>query len=332
MTASAKADVGAEERAEIFHATFDVSIDAGATLAQIVRSMGDYLATIVGDEVADAAMAKVIVPLAGEEPSRADWRGALDENESGCFSEWHLGQRLHNLAAYAYFGIALAPDEDPAEVERWLDSIVSEARRFREMSPLELWLGRNRAPQLERLIMLAEARWALDHGDPVDPVALAQFGGISEGRMRNMMGGANRAFTPDETKKIPAHEAVAWLVARESFWNSIWREQRLPRYAQSRSGLTDPVFVPVARDGSVFHPGLLRGGSYTIGEKGDERHLADWREALVELQRLPVPAWRRPNEAGTWGLVTGIRWERLDRDDLDLFAADPRHRLKGATQ
>lgn len=94
--------------------------------------------------------------------------------------------------------------------------------------------------------------------------------------------------------------------ARESFWNSVWRDQRLPEYVQRRPNILNPVFVSVARDGSVFHPGLLRAGTYTNGEKGAELHVASYEEALAQLQRMPVPAWRRPNEAGSWGLVTGI--------------------------
>lgn len=328
MTDLKKSDVGAEERAAIFHETFDWEIDAGATLSQLVRHAGDYLARIVGPAHADAGMAKIVSPLGGTETNRDDWRAALEDGESGGFSEWPLGARLHDLAAYAYYGIALTSEEDPAARDRWLAEIVQEAVEFRDQSPLALWLGDDRAPQLETVIMLAEARWALDRSEPIDPVALARFGGISEGRIRNMMSGSGRVFAPDENKKILAHEALAWLAGRDSFWPSIWRDQRLPPSdIPQGQPMEEPVFVPVARDGSVFHAGLRRNGTYTIGEKSNERHIPDFNEALAELQKMPTPRWRRPNEVGSWGLVAGVRWERLDQADLDNFAVHPKWRL-----
>jgi hypothetical protein len=87
--------------------------------------------------------------------------------------------------------------------------------------------------------------------------------------------------------------------------------------ARADAPLRQAVFVPVARDDSPLHPELRRGGGFTIGEKGSEKQFSDFNEALEELQRMPVPYWRRPNESGNWGIVDGIRWERLDKSDLD---------------
>jgi hypothetical protein len=333
MIPSQKAALTAEDRAAMFHETFDVSVDAGATLAQLVRAAGDYLARIVGNELADAGMAKIIQSVAGTAEAPADWRGVLADNESGCFSEWPLGQQLHTLAAYAHFGIALLPESAPDVRARDLEALVASAVIFRDLSPLALWLGADGAPQLEQLVLLAENRWALDNGKPVDAAALTLFGGVSEGRLRNMMSGAGRVFTPDADKKIPAQQALAWLADRDTFWPSIWRDQALPQHA-NRHGppLEQPVFVPVGRDGSVFHPGLRRRGTYTIGEKGEERHVADFEEALAQLQKMPTPAWRRPlDEAGkSWGLVSGIRWERLDRAYLEALTAVPQPKVPRA--
>jgi hypothetical protein len=322
-----RSEISAEERAEIFHETFDASVDAGVTLAGLVRAAGDYLGTIVGPDVADAAMAKIIEPLAREAGSTtgpATWREALAHSESYCFSSWPFGAQLHDLAAYAHFGIALASEDD---AETWLRELVEGAVKFRDSSPIDLWLDPSQASPLEEIVLLAENRWALDNNRPIDPRALSKLGGVSEGRMRNMMSGSGRTFS-NEDGKIPAHEAIAWLAGRDSFWNSIWRDQQLPQYrVRHRPPLEHPVFVPVARDGSVFHPGLNRGGTYTIGEKSDERHLADFDEALAELQEMPAPYWRRPNTSGHWGTVRGVRWARLDQVDLETFAANPQQRL-----
>jgi hypothetical protein len=180
---------------------------------------------------------------------------------------------------------------------------------------------------LHRLVRLASNRWALDNGRPVEPAALAEFGGVTEGRIRNMMSGQKRAFSSVDGL-IPAQEALAWLSGRPEFWNSIWRDQSLPQYSvKHRPALTQAVFVPVARDSSTFHPGLKRGGGYTIGEKGTETQVVDFDEALVELQRMPIPYWRRQNASGNWGIVSGVRWARLDASDLEIIAKNPDHRI-----
>ncbi|MGY0782528.1 hypothetical protein ACW7BC_32060 [Azospirillum argentinense] len=71
-----------------------------------------------------------------------------------------------------------------------------------------------------------------------------------------MMSGTNRVFTAQDGR-IPAVEALAWLATGKEFWTSIWREQPLPQYGnRSRPPLEQALFVPVARDALVFHPGL----------------------------------------------------------------------------
>lgn len=83
----------------------------------------------------------------------------------------------------------------------------------------------------------------------------------------------------------------------------------------------------MARDGSTFHPGLKRGAGYSIGEKGAEIQVADFDQALLDLQRMPSPYWRRPNESGNWGIVAGVRWARVDASDLEAIAENPDYRI-----
>jgi hypothetical protein len=333
MEQTTNSEISAAERAAIFHEDYGNDIDAGQTLADLVTAAGDYLSRIVGNEDIDAGMARIVarvVETSGRkmtEPS--EWRSALEHSSSYCFSEWPLGERLHDLAAYAVYGIVLDGDEDVNALAEHIKELVKEAEEFFAATPINQWhvTGGSRNSSLSRLIRLACNRWALDNNRPVEPAALAEFGGVSEGRIRNMMSGPKRIFSTEEGR-IPAHEALAWLSGRKEFWNSIWREQRLPQYGlKRRPPLERAVFVPVARDGSAFHPGLSRGSGYTIGEKGTEVQIADFDEALATLQRMPTPYWRRPNSSGNWGIVVGIRWERLDPSDLDLLAANPDQKL-----
>ena len=78
----------------------------------------------------------------------------------------------------------------------------------------------------------------------------------------------------------------------------------------------DYVFVPVASDRTRFEPGTRRDQGYQIGAKGAEVYVTDYFEALGLLSRQATPRWRRPNEAGNWGIVSAVSWERVRRADL----------------
>lgn len=316
----AKATVNAADRATIFHEQYGNDLDAADALPEFVIAAGDYLTRIVGSSDADAGMAVIVRGLVqasgGAITNPSQWREALTAARADCYSEWKVGSHLHDLAAYAEYGIVLHDSEDPEELSAHIQSLLIEAQDLLAATPIAQWgLPANNA--LSRLVQLAGNRWAMDNGEAVEPAALAYFGGISEGRVRNLMSGENRTFASKDGK-IPAQQALMWLSGRHEFWNSIWREQSLPQYAREPDEpLKRAVFLPVARDGSVFDPTLRRGSSYTIGRKGDEFQVQDFDEALAHLQRMPVPYWRRPNASGNWGSVAGVRWERFDLAELD---------------
>ncbi len=75
------------------------------------------------------------------------------------------------------------------------------------------------------------------------------------------------------------------------------------------------LMVPVARDGSMFTPALRRSTGYWVGDKGAERTVPTFEEALEFLKRMPVPRWRRPNASGNWGIVAGVDWVECRADD-----------------
>ncbi|MGA8147721.1 MAG: hypothetical protein WB870_09115 [Gallionellaceae bacterium] len=54
-----------------------------------------------------------------------------------------------------------------------------------------------------------------------------------------------------------------------------------------------------------------RTGGYTVGEKGHEQTFDSFDCALEYLRAMPVAKWRRPNEAGNWGIVSAVRWATL---------------------
>jgi hypothetical protein len=72
---------------------------------------------------------------------------------------------------------------------------------------------------------VARACKALDNGEGyVDASALAVLGGVSLGRIRNLMAGPGRIF---ETQggRVAALTALRWLGGQPAFWDSIWREE-----------------------------------------------------------------------------------------------------------
>ncbi|WP_177215265.1 hypothetical protein [Tranquillimonas alkanivorans] len=310
-----------EERIAEFTAGFDYENDPAVTLVDLVRSAGEFLARITGPEAVDQGMKFVIGGLALTEG--ADWREALEAEEHGAYAVWPLGQMLHDLSAYAHYGIDLTAREHETEdqIAARLRERVERAEEFLALCPLEAWLGETRSPQLETTVLLARNRWALDHDRPVEPEALAVFGGVKMSRMRNMLAGKNATFHR-ENGLIPAHEAKSWLEGRDSFFPSIWRSARPVHNGKVLTlSYVHPLFVPQARDGSIFHPGLERRNGFTVGEKGREFQVSTFEDALRELQEMPIPAWRRPSPGrGGWGIVRGTTWARMNWEELDSRA------------
>ena len=76
------------------------------------------------------------------------------------------------------------------------------------------------------------------------------------------------------------------------------------------AALHEAVEVPYAADGTFFHPGLAspRDGTFRVGGKSAELRFGSFDEALAYLKTMPVAKWRRPNDAGNWGLVSAVRW------------------------
>jgi hypothetical protein len=303
---------------------------ADETIRDLALAIGDYLAVIAPREKVDQAMAILAEPLEGtcsftmDKPT--DWRELVKDAWGAGYTEWPIGALLFQMGAYAEYGVLMNGPADPEERRTRLQTAIADLVRFHERSPLSHW-GIRPDNDLQRLVLLAANRWALDNGNPVDPAALAIFGGVSDGRIRNMMSGQNRTFSSVEGR-IPAQEALAWLSTREEFWNSVWETTEQPEYGVKRDApIEHAVFLPVARDGSVFHPGEIRGSNYTIGPKGDEKQIEDFEEALEALQRMPTPYWRRPNDKGNWGIVAGVEWARFDIVELDVIARMPGYRL-----
>ena len=317
--------IAPEDRIELFNDHVNSGNEPGPDLVELVRGAGHLLERIFGPEQVAAGMTVILSKFYEYDEFTTlgrEWEKMLDQVIENAYSNWPLGEKLTWLISYAYFGFTFPAERgmDPnLPKEKLIRAVIDEAQEFLKVAPIEQWrtqpyMGTN----LKEVILLAENRWALDKGQPVEPAALAVFGGVTEARIRNMMSGTDRQFT-NVDGKVSAVEALGWLTGRESFFDSIWRDHHYPFSTDTKPDFPQPLFLPVARDGSIFHPGLATKKGFRIGPKGDEKVVADFDQALAELQRMESPYWRRPNEKGRPGIVRGIRWERYDRNALPDF-------------
>lgn len=318
MTTTNNRQLSADERRELFVERFDWDIDAPVVLSFLVNEAGRYLSRIIPSHQIEAGMRVMLKCPSWSLPKDDEWDDKVLGDTSIEVSGYPLARELESLACYALFGIYSPPQQSQAnqDPEQHLGEILDRAKAVVSESPLEQWMPDSREYlPLVRVVMLADNRWNLDHGLPVEPDALAYFGGVTPARVRNLMSGPDRKFT-SHNGRVPAQQALDWLADRDTFFDSIWRVQPKVVDSVTQNEVNEPLFVPVARDKSIFHPGLARANGFTIGPKGAERHVSDYHDALTELQRMPIPYWRRPNEKGKYGIVRGVEWERHDSESL----------------
>lgn len=87
-------------------------------------------------------------------------------------------------------------------------------------------------------------------------------------------------------------------------------------HAQPLADDAEFIWVPVARDGSLFTPACATGNGFQIGPKEAPIAVRDYAVALAKLRIQNPPRWRRTNAAGNRGLVSAIGWRRLTRATL----------------
>lgn len=265
---------------------------------------------------------------------------------------------LHDLNAFANFGVipiwGLAgkpclETEAGADLARRLKAATEDVPAYIEgicsrIDQLEALLPRQETghAMIAETIQTrdqARARLALDQDQPITLHALALLSGVTPKRIQNAIyAKTDEAPLVGKNGLIAPEACELWLNARDFHW-SIWKQvtalapldadwgKQIPFEAVEPSvDVEDYLFVPVANDGSYFHPGLYRGGEvreregkagYSIGAKGAEQTFEDFEEALSALSRMATPRWRRPNsESQIWGIVSGQTWKRVRRADL----------------
>lgn len=298
----------------------DIIADVADDLRAAVLGAHAFLEKLGDESAAEEAMAAFAGRVLRVRPGQSA-RQALEAAGLELVSETGIGQLLEKAATYGENGVLVAPRLDADARAARIREVMDEVEAFDAALPRTAW-GID-APAIAHVARQARGRWALDHGEPVEPLALAIFGGVTERRIRNMMSKGEAGFAV-ERGRVTAVSALAWLKDRSSFRPSIWRDDS--RFdASFRSEPLDPAalrFVPVTDKGEVFHPGLRRDGAYQICDGDLDLQMENYEEALARLQTFQPPEWRRPGPGGRWIRVKGHRWERTTRRDLDAIASE----------
>lgn len=266
----------------------------------------------------------------------AEWWRDLDAFDHTSWSP--LMENAHNLNAFAYFGILptwALPDADRTlaqfhDVPAYVRGVVNQLNRFVQLLPKTLDLYGIEV--IERTCLAVIGRLKIDASEPLSVHELAALSQVTTKRLQNAIY-AKSADAPIANKDgtIPAAATQRWLEARDykpSIWREViackgWEENGdaiIPTTAENEVG--DFLFVPEARDGTVFSPiACKRGGKcgtphYTVGAKDSEVDYENYQEALAALSKMSTPRWRRPNENGNFGIVSAERWRRLTREEL----------------
>ncbi len=143
---------------------------------------------------------------------------------------------------------------------------------------------------------------------------LAAIADMSLQSVRNQISQGNAGFNTqqkDGKYYVAVDEAKLWLKQRNSFKPTI-----ISTEVHIREQEEDVLLVPVARDGSYFNSVCARNGTFTVGEKGDEKKFIDYILAREYLMKMPLAKWRRPNISGNWGIVSAIEWKFMPRNQV----------------
>lgn len=282
--------------------------DYVAPMGDLVKTALEHVEGLFGLEPTAAPLLQLMEPTIQISGSSArTWRVAVENNTLVLADSLPIARRLDLALQYGLYGIV--PEDIPlGERAEWLTKLVAEVLDFSASASDIVFI---------RIANLAASRHAIDTGaGEIDAHSMSVLGGISEGRVRNLLSASDNGLERGPNGGVVAMSAAAWLQKKMGFLPSIWQQKDVAN-ENEEVGPAMPsdrmIFVPVARDGSMFTPDLQRNGAYRIGAKGNEEDIPDFASALERLNAMPVPRWRRPNEKGLWGIVSGVSWQRIEK-------------------
>tara|TARA_R110000868_G_scaffold123868_3_gene327733 strand:- start:2966 stop:3937 length:972 start_codon:yes stop_codon:yes gene_type:complete len=315
-----KNEINAEERRRLWdEALFDTETDDwdyGQWLVQALQANFFAIENFFGVQASSVPLLALVRQAAEDEGNSAPstWREALEMIGINALVSWTTSESFRELGLYGRYGVVFT-ETSSIDREAHILSQLSKAEEIIEAFNIKHVAGETNV--LNKIVNLARSRHNIDRqvGD-VDPMSLALLGGISEGRIRNMMSGQKRELE-NTGGRISSSSALAWLQGRDEFFDSIWDQAEEESHETEIGLLRDVIFVPRSKDHSIFHPGLVRKGNFQIGNKNNEESFSCFEEALTALQKMGSSAsWRRPNSSGNWGIVKVDTWIPMERTSL----------------
>jgi hypothetical protein len=262
-----------------------------------------------------------------------NWTGAGLDLPAAALGQLPIFRLALALDAYAYYGLKV--DEDDFHgLEEFLDD--TEEKRH-ALFPREWGLDE----KMEQTITAAFARRKLDHPEKtkgLTPEELAALVCLPRKNIVNLLAPANRGVLKtvktESQVLITVDSARRWLAARRDFRPSIWRHQSDISFPAPHSEPLineDPIFVPIASDGTWFSPKDLnsRDNSYHVANGDREEKYQDYWAALEFLSHSKFPRWRYYDATDRWRMKTGTGddWLRKSRAEIELLL----HAIRSAT-
>ncbi|TLP42174.1 hypothetical protein FDK21_20160 [Cohaesibacter sp. CAU 1516] len=282
----------------------DLNWDYRGEIIEILKGYFLPLEQILGREAIAMPLFAILQRLDIEGKT---WREAFETYHPTIALEWPGTLLIDDAGIYGLYGVT--PEKVPlSDRASWVEELTQRLDAFlADVHP---------APGgvIDRITKLALSRRAIDvlEGE-LDLVSLALLGGVSEGRVRNILSSSDCPLERSP-QGVTASSAAKWLKGRKEYFASIWQRPDEVTPEPACADFTgEVIFVPVAGDGSTFGPDLLRNGHYTVGAKGAEVQYSSFDAALTALHKMETPRWRRPNTAGNWGIVSGRDWKRIEK-------------------
>jgi hypothetical protein len=251
-----------------------------------------------------------------------EWTDAFEHMPASALSQLPICKLALALRAYAYYGLLLSTDQ--VHVLEFLEMV--------EVHVVPLEWGND--DDMRQTITAALARCKLDSRNASEGLTFEELAALAKVSRKSLMNlaapGKHGVLQKTTNNKITFESAARWLSTRTDFRRSIWQQQEKKTHAQPAlpSALIEPLFVPIASDGSWFSPAdHQRDGRYYVANGDTEERFDDYWQALEFTSKASAPRWRYLDTGGRLRMRAMVRWERKARLEVEELAAATRSTL-----